>query len=451
MGQNGAGADRAPWVRRALPQRRAAPGRQHGCPGGDRPGVRDHPAAAAAVAPQGDGRGLLEHLDPRLGGHQLRQATGDRAARLGAAGVHDPARRMAALQGQAQAAPRLGVEAHSPLAKLLHRRRRLASQHLHRLGTAQPATGVQGVVGVAGRGVVGRQRRRQPALRPVARRSRQAACARSARTTAPARRRAARRTGRPHRRRPPRRPSRPIAPRGGHRTVTDGALPRAIRPRSTTTPGPTPRTRHACGRSRRRSTRRAGRAWSGSRPRRRRSSSCGEFIPTSTSMRSRRSARGRRHDRRRHAWRARARSKRRSTPRGARRRPPSGCWPATHRFAFCGAAPAGPPRRGRPRDGLLPVQQRRGGRRARARRVRRRAGADPRLGRPPRQRHRGDLRRLRRVLYASIHQWPLYPGTGAADVHGRGGGRGVHGQHAGAAGLGLDRVPVARRSTWSRR
>ena len=26
-----------------------------------------------------------------------------------------------------------------------------------------------------------------------------------------------------------------------------------------------------------------------------------------------------------------------------------------------------------------------------------------------------------RVLYASIHQWPLYPGTGAADVHGRAG------------------------------
>ncbi len=49
-----------------------------------------------------------------------------------------------------------------------------------------------------------------------------------------------------------------------------------------------------------------------------------------------------------------------------------------------------------------------------------------------------------RVLYASIHQWPLYPGTGAAEFTGEGAGEGLHGEHAGAAGLGLDRVPVAR-------
>ena len=41
-----------------------------------------------------------------------------------------------------------------------------------------------------------------------------------------------------------------------------------------------------------------------------------------------------------------------------------------------------------------------------------------RLGRAPRQRHRGDLRDVARVLYASIHQWPLYPGTGAAEYAG---------------------------------
>ena len=35
------------------------------------------------------------------------------------------------------------------------------------------------------------------------------------------------------------------------------------------------------------------------------------------------------------------------------------------------------------------------------------------------------------VLYASIHQWPLYPGTGAAEYTGDGRGGGLHGQPAG--------------------
>ena len=56
-------------------------------------------------------------------------------------------------------------------------------------------------------------------------------------------------------------------------------------------------------------------------------------------------------------------------------------------------APAGPPRRARPRDGLLPLQQRRRRRRARARRARPRARRDRRFRRPSRQRHRGHLLR----------------------------------------------------------
>ena len=85
-----------------------------------------------------------------LGGDPLRQAAGDRAPRLGAAGMNDPARRVAALESEAQAAVRLGVEAHPAPAKLLDRRRRLASERLDRLGAAEAAAGVQGVVGVAG-------------------------------------------------------------------------------------------------------------------------------------------------------------------------------------------------------------------------------------------------------------------------------------------------------------
>ena len=397
MGQNGAGADRAPRVGRPLPKRRAAPGRQHGCPGGDRPGVRDHPAAPAAVAPQGDGRGLLEHLDPRLGGHQLRQATGDRAARLGAAGVHDPARRMAALQGQAPGRPPARCRSAPPLAKLLHRRRRLPSQHLDRPGAAQPATGVQGVVGVAGRRIVRRQRRREPALRPVAGALGERLARDERAPPRPARRRAAPRTGRPHR--PDHRDVRLGRSRSTRRlpySPTDGALPRASVLARARHRAPPRERRRGCGRSRRRSTSAGWPDWSGSRRRRRRSSSSSEFIPDEhidavEAICSRR----RRHDRRRHGREPSAPSRRRFTPRGARRRRPSGCSPARTGFAFCGLRPPGHHAEGRPRDGLLPVQQRRGGRRARARRVRRRTGADPRLGRPPRERDGGDLRRLR--------------------------------------------------------
>ena len=58
-------------------------------------------------------------------------------------------------------------------------------------------------------------------------------------------------------------------------------------------------------------------------------------------------------------------------------------------------AAAGPPRRGGAADGLLPAQRDRRAGALGAARARRGAGRDPRLGRPPRQRHRGDLPRRR--------------------------------------------------------
>ena len=94
-------------------------------------------------------------------------------------------------------------------------------------------------------------------------------------------------------------------------------------------------------------------------------------------------------------------------------------------------APAGPPRRARPGDGLLPVQQRRRRRRPRARRVRGRARPGPRLGRPPRQRDRGDLRRLRPTssTRASTRARSI-PGTGAGRDAGAGAGEGYTRQPA---------------------
>ena len=68
------------------------------------------------------------------------------------------------------------------------------------------------------------------------------------------------------------------------------------------------------------------------------------------------------------------------------------------------------------RDGLLPVQQHRGRGPARARCGRSRARDDPRLGRASRQRDQRHLPRDRiEVLFVSIHQSPLYPGTGSRD------------------------------------
>ena len=88
------------------------------------------------------------------------------------------------------------------------------------------------------------------------------------------------------------------------------------------------------------------------------------------------------------------------------------------------AAPARSPCRGVPGDGLLPVQQRGGRRPVCARPVGRRARADPRLGCPPRERDPRHLLRVPEVLYVSIHQSPLYPGTGALTDSGAGAGEG---------------------------
>ena len=80
------------------------------------------------------------------------------------------------------------------------------------------------------------------------------------------------------------------------------------------------------------------------------------------------------------------------------------------------------------------------------RRARRRAGADPRLGRPPRQR---DQRHLPR---RSVRAVLLDPRVAAVSRHGPGGGRrlgrggGVHGQPAGARRVGRRGARLARRA-----
>ena len=155
--------------------------------------------------------------------------------------------------------------------------------------------------------------------------------------------------------------------------------------------------------------------------------------------------RGRRRDRRRHlrdgghlrGGPARRRRRLRAGRRAARRGRPR---------RRVRAAPARPPRRARAGDGLLLLRQRR--RRGPPRPVgaRRRAGADPRLGRPPRQRDQRDLpRRPERAVR-------LDPRVAAVSRHGPGLrrrlGRGdrLHGQPARARRHRRRGLPLARRA-----
>ena len=76
--------------------------------------------------------------------------------------------------------------------------------------------------------------------------------------------------------------------------------------------------------------------------------------------------------------------------------------------------------------------------------ARRRAGPDPRLGRPPRQRHRGDLPRLRRGPLRQHPPEPALSGDGRRRRRRQRRGGGLHGQPAGAARQRRRRVPRAR-------
>ena len=101
--------------------------------------------------------------------------------------------------------------------------------------------------------------------------------------------------------------------------------------------------------------------------------------------------------------------------------------------------PAGTPRRARPGHGVLPVQQRGGGRGRRARR-RLRPRGDRRLGRAPRKRDPGGL--LARSDGAVLLDTPvsLLPGLRRLRRDRRRGGGGRHGQRAAARGIGRRRV-----------
>ena len=136
VGQRQPDADRAGRVRRARPQRRRAARGQHGAPGrhGQRPGLRARGHAhAAAVLHQQPGRGgVLHHPDALVAGGERRQLARDPPAGGRSAGVHDPARRVPALQAQRQRAAAVGVEAHAHALEVADAVGRVPAEHVDR-------------------------------------------------------------------------------------------------------------------------------------------------------------------------------------------------------------------------------------------------------------------------------------------------------------------------------
>ena len=97
-------------------------------------------------------------------------------------------------------------------------------------------------------------------------------------------------------------------------------------------------------------------------------------------------------------------------------------------------AAAGPSRRARSRDGILPVQQHRRRRRMGARRAASSAWRSSTTTCITATARSGRFYDDPSVLFVSSHQFPFYPGTGAADEVGTRRGRRLHGQPAAGGG-----------------
>ena len=403
-----------------------------------------HAGGAPVARDHGRGRRALEHLDALVARGQRRQLAGDPPAGGRAAGVHHAARGVTALEAQRQRTVAVGVEAHAHALEVADALGRLLAEHLDRARPRRPPAGRERVGGVAVGRVVHRQRGGDPALCPVAGGARQ----RRARHQRHAR---ARVGGRPARRTAPRRPRPPRSRRlWGLGSATDGGYGNAIGPplifrHPSSLEHDTGAHPERADRIRALDAALSERDWLGYEPREapaadeeallavhprahleavRRHCETGTAFDLDTpaspgSWRRGAARRGRRH---------------RAGGRPARRR-------GAHRLLR--PAPARPPRRGRPRDGLLPVRQHLGGGAARDRRPRRRAGAHLRLGRAPRQRHPRDLPLL---AGGAVRQHPpvaVLPRHGRARRCRLGRRRGLHDQPAGAARVGRGRVAGA--------
>ena len=453
-GEQEAGAERARRVGGAAPERGGAAGGEDdgagpegaavvGVEAGDASsGLGREPRRRAAGDAEPCRAAALEHLDPRVLRDGRAELAEDAAAGRAPARVGDAAARVPALEAQREVAVAVGVEADAEALEVAEAPGRLLGEDARGGGADDAAARVDRVGEVELRRVVLGQRRGEPALRPVGGGLGERAGGDQGDVGALAR--GAERcveTGRPgahddevgplHGKslRYPRAPDRLAAPRAL-------ARPRGAPPSRAPAADRRPRGRDGAARLVRLRRRAAGR---------RDARAAAGRAPGLAHRLHRGAVRGRRrahrHGHRRDGGDLRGGGAVGGRVGGAGGRAALGRGGERVRRHAATRAP----RRAAARHGLLLLRQRGGGGAARPGRVRRRAGADRGLGRPPRQRDERDLP-LR-------SQRPVRLDPRVAAVSGDRAGvrprarrrRGLHGQPAGAGRLGRRDVPLAGR------
>ena len=163
-------SDRARGVGRARPQGGGTAGGEHDGAGGDLVAVVEADSdATTAVDDQLHDPPALEHLDVGVLGDDRGKLPDQAPAGRGSAGVHDPPRRVTALEAEGQMAAAVRVEAHAQPGQVGDGFGRLLAQDARR-GLAHGVTaGGDRVLQVALRAVLRRDRGSQAALSPPAR------------------------------------------------------------------------------------------------------------------------------------------------------------------------------------------------------------------------------------------------------------------------------------------
>ena len=133
------------------------------------PVVADEAATALLCGPQRVCARALEDGDARLRGRERRELAHDPSPGRAAAGVDDAADRVPALQAEREVPEAVGVEAHAERLQVAHAVGRLADEDLSRRPPYQRAARALGVPQMQLEAVVRGERRREAALRPVAR------------------------------------------------------------------------------------------------------------------------------------------------------------------------------------------------------------------------------------------------------------------------------------------
>ncbi len=169
VGQQHPAAQRPGGVRRTRPQRCRAARTDNHRPRANRAAVLAGQADAATIRDhQCVGPSMLEDLDQRLLCRERRELTHHAPAGRAAAGVHDPAQRVASLEPEREGAAAIRVEVHPETLEVADASRSLCTEDLRGGAAHEAAPGALGVGAVALRAVVAGQCGGQPALGPVA-------------------------------------------------------------------------------------------------------------------------------------------------------------------------------------------------------------------------------------------------------------------------------------------